>query len=45
VPEEDRPEKGQVDSKFGTMPRPKVEVSEEKDREPPRPLRRYGCTR
>jgi len=34
VPEDDRPEKGQVASKFGTVidvPRPKVEVSEEED--------------
>jgi len=51
VPEEDRPEKGQVASKFGTVidvPRSKVEVSKEEDNverktaTPPTPLWLYS---
>jgi hypothetical protein len=48
VPEDDRPEKRQVASKFGTVPRPKVEVSEEEDNvergtaTPPMPMWRYS---
>jgi hypothetical protein len=48
VPEEDRTEKEQVASQFGTVPRPKLEVSEEEDyvergtATPPTPLWLYS---